>query len=409
MKKTLLIIFTLLIAMTHQAQNKQIMNNKDYTHLWQQVEEMEQQSLPKSASEIVNTILKQAITDKNSPQVIKSLIHQGKYDLAIDAENDTLMFHNLKQMLATTNDVVEQSVINSMLAELYLQYYNKDRWNIYHRTQLADFVPADMKEWTKNNFFDKVVTHANASLTAQAELEQTEVKTYKAVVNLKKESREFYPSLFDFLALRALDILKGVDSDQDLSRSLSKADIDKKSLFAPVDEFVQLTVEPDAANYNLHVFLVYQKLLSSLQSRGLDKSVLLVELDKMNYLKRLDAAYKLYAFDALQKMLEEWKDKDFSVEIVNEMIPFYESREVGGFRREQEGVKNHPKTKELYNLLIETIATFPKYERINLLKNKLRSITNPVFSVEGDKSFTILGEKQLGLNYKNIKQLKVKL
>ena len=55
-------------------------------------------------------------------------------------------------------------------------------------------------------------------------------------------------------------------------------------------------------------------------------------------------------------------------------------------------VKNHPKTKELYNLLQKTIARFPNYERINLLKNRLPGITNPVFSVEGEKTFAILGE-----------------
>ncbi len=409
MKKTLLIIFTLLIAMTHQAQNKQTMNNKDYTNLWQQVAEMEKKSLPKSALEVVDTILKQAVGDKNSPEVIKALIHQGKYDLSIDNENDTLIFLNLKQMLTSTNDVVEQAVINSMLAELYLQYYNKDAWTVNQRTQLADFVPADMKEWTKNNFFDKVVMHANASLTAQVELEKTEVKTYKAVINLKKESREFYPTMFDFLGLRALDFLKVVDGDQDLSRTLSKAGIDKKALFAPANEFVQLSIQPDSTNYNLHVFAVYQKLLSSLQRRGLDKSVVLVELDKMNYLRRLDSAYKLYAFDALQQLLDEWKDKDFSVEIINEMIPFYETQEMGGFRNEVQGVKNHPKTKELYNLLQKTIATFPNYERINLLKNKLPDITNPLFTIDGEKSFALSGEKRWSLNYRNIKQLKVKL
>ena len=215
--------------------------------------------------------------------------------------------------------------------------------------------------------------------------------------------------MVDFLALRALDILKGMDSDQDLSRSLTKAGIDKKALFAPSNEFVELFIQPDSTNYNFHVFAVYQKLLSSLQRRGLDKSVVLVELDKMNYLRRLDSAYKLYAFDALQAMLDEWKDKDFSVEIVNEIIPFYETQEVGGFRIEQEGVKNHPKTKELYNLLEKTIAKFPNYERINLLKNKLPGITNPVFSVEGEKSFAISSKKQLSLEYRNIKQLKVKL
>ena len=409
MKKTLLIIFTLLIAITHQAQNKQTMNEKGYAQLWQQVEEMESKSLPKSASEVVNTILKQAVRDKNSPEVIKALIHQGKYDLSIDMENDTMMFHSLKEMLQSTNDVVGQAVINSMLAELYLDYYRNDSWSVNQRTQLADFVPADMKEWTKNNFYDKVMMHANASLSAKGKLEKVEVKTYEAVVNLYEDSREFYPTMFDFLALRALDILKGMDSDQDLSSALSKAGIDKKALFAPANEFVKLSIEPDSTNYNLHVFAVYQKLLSSLQRRNLDKSVVLVELDKMNYLRRLDSAYKLYAFDALQKMLDEWKDKDFSVEIVNEMTPFYETQEVGGFRNEVEGVKNQPKTKELYNLLQKTIATFPKYERINLLKNKLPSITNPVFSVEGEKSFTISGKKQLSLEYRNIKQLKVKL
>lgn len=57
---------------------------------------MEKKSLPKSASEIVNTILKQAVEDKNSREVIKALIHQGKYDLSIDNENDTLIFLNLR-------------------------------------------------------------------------------------------------------------------------------------------------------------------------------------------------------------------------------------------------------------------------------------------------------------------------
>ena len=409
MKKTLLILFTLLIAMTHQAQNNQTMNNKAYTQLWQQVEEKEKESLPKSASEIVDRILKQAVAGKSSPQVIKALIHQGKYDLAIDAENDTMLFHNLKEMLQATDDAVEQAVINSMLAELYLQYYNKERWTINQRTQLTDFVPADMKEWTKNNFYDKVVMHANASLTAQTELEQTEVKDYAAVVNLKEDSRKFYPSMFDFLARRALDILKEIDSDEELSRSLTKVDIEKKALFAPADEFVQLAIEAEATNYNLQVFVVYQKLFASLQRRGLDKSVVLVELDKMNYLQRLDAAYKLYAFDALQQLLDEWKDNAFSVEIVNELIPFYESYEMGGFRSKQEGMRNHTKTKELYNLLQETIAAFPNYERINLLKNKLESITNPLFVVEGEKSFTLSDEKQFSVDYRNIKQLKVKL
>ncbi|HKM44636.1 MAG TPA: MG2 domain-containing protein, partial [Dysgonamonadaceae bacterium] len=409
MKQTVFILIALLITMTHQAQNKQSMNDNNYTNLWQKVDDAEKKSLPKSASDVVNIIMKQAVDDKNGPQIIKALIHQGKYDLAIDTENDTMMFHNLTQMLQSTDDVTEKAVLHSMLAELYIQYYQNDSWNIRERTQLADFVPEDMKEWTKNNFFDKVVTHTKASLTEQADLENTKVDKYAAVVNLGKDSRQFYPSMFDFLALRALDVLKKVDEDQDLSRSLNKAGIDKKDLFAPANEFVQLSIEPDSSNYNLQVFVVYQKLISSLQRRNLEQSVVLMELDKLNFLRRLNSAYKLYAFDAIHNLYEQWKDKDFSVEIVNEMIGFYETHEVGRFMNEENQVKNYPETIELYNLLQRTITAFPNYERINLLKNKLNNITQPTFTINSEKSFTSSGEKKFNLKYRNLIELRVKL
>ena len=54
MKRTLFILITLLIAMTHQAQNKQSMNDNNYTNLWQKVDDAEKKSLPKSASDVVN-------------------------------------------------------------------------------------------------------------------------------------------------------------------------------------------------------------------------------------------------------------------------------------------------------------------------------------------------------------------
>lgn len=43
-----------------------------------QVEELEKESLPKSASEVVTQVLKQAVENMNSPEVIKALIHRGK-------------------------------------------------------------------------------------------------------------------------------------------------------------------------------------------------------------------------------------------------------------------------------------------------------------------------------------------
>ncbi|MDX9775960.1 MAG: hypothetical protein RBT40_08450, partial [Petrimonas sp.] len=127
MKKLLSIAAAVIFLFPLQAQNQQTMN---YDQAWKKVAELEQKSLPRSASEQVNQILRKAIAEKNSPQTIKALIHQGKYNLAVDAEQDTLIFRHLTDMLGKSTDPVERSVLHSMLGELYLQYYQKDRWII---------------------------------------------------------------------------------------------------------------------------------------------------------------------------------------------------------------------------------------------------------------------------------------
>ena len=88
MKKLVLIAIAGVLFLSLQAQTKQTMN---YDQQWKTVADFEKKSLPKSAAEQVDKILRQAVADKNSPQVIKALIHQGKYDLALDAENERLV------------------------------------------------------------------------------------------------------------------------------------------------------------------------------------------------------------------------------------------------------------------------------------------------------------------------------
>src|SRR5690606_15032931 len=114
-----------------------------------------------------------------------------------DLENDTIILNNLNKMLVTSNDKVEKSVINSMLGELYLQYYMVNQWTINQRTDLGDYVPSDIKEWTRNIFYNKVVEHLNASISEKDILTNAKVEDYAAVVDLGKDSRIYYPSMID--------------------------------------------------------------------------------------------------------------------------------------------------------------------------------------------------------------------
>lgn len=405
MKKTISLIVALFCLAAIYAQKNRPMN---YEQQWKIVQSFEEKSLPKSAAEEVNNILRRAIADKNSPQVIKALIHQGKYDMAIDAENDTSIFRNLTDMLAKSRDVVEKSVLHSMLGELYLQYYQKDSWTIDERTALAGTQPEDMKEWSKNNFFDKVVEHLNASISPRVELEKAQVEPYVAVVELGKDSRRFYPSMYDFLARRAIEFFGQISEDADLSRSLAKKNISQQSLFSPSDEFVKLNFDPQPEEYNLWALETYKKLLSALRERNLNESTLLTELDKMDYLsQQLHSAYRAYAFSSLQALLRQWDGKAISVEIVEKMSDFYQLQ-IGEIAQTDVSSRE-AKTKEYYDLLQKTVRDFPKYERVSMIENRISQLTQPQFSVSGNSTFAPSGDKKLAVTYKNMGRLTAKM
>lgn len=400
-------LLLLIIASGVFSQNNRQMNRTQYANEWAKVAEFEKESLPQSASNAVNAILQQAVKDKNSPQVIKALIHQGKYDLTMDAQNDTLIFHNLSEMLQKSNHPVEQSVLHSMLGELYLQYYRKDRWNIDQRTDLGDFVPTDMKEWTSNIFYGKAVEHLNASIAREKDLLKVEVAAYTDVVELGKDSRRFYPTMYDFLMRRAIELSGEIEGGEDLSRMLARKNISQQSLFASAEEFVGLSIDPQSEEKELWVLEYYRLHLTSLLGRGLRQSVLLTELEKLDYLSRLYNAYQAYALSSLETLLTKWEGDPFSVEVIDKLCNFYLQKI--NLVNPEDTIVRKEKTAEVYELLRKTIDDFPKYERISILRNRLSQLTEPNFTVTGASTFPKEGRKELKVNFRNIRSLTAKL
>lgn len=390
------------------AQQNKTMHENEYARRWEKVASLEKKSLPQSAAEEVNAILHLAVDEQNSPQVIKALIHLGKYDLARDVENDTLVFNRLQGMLEKSSDVVEKAVLHSMLGELYLHYYQVDQWQIRQRTELRGYIPSDMKEWTRNIFYDKVVEHMEASLADRKQLEAATVSTYSAVVDEGKDSRRFYPTMYDFLALRAIEQYEQLESDEDMSRTLARRELTPASLFVPADAYIHLPIDPREGEYNLMVHETRRKLMASLMERGLHESLLLEELNKLESLSRLmHETYRSHALSTLEAMLGKWQGDPFSVEIIDRIAAVHQE-EIYRLPEELDSLRDE-RTKELYHFLQQAIENYPGYERIALLENRLRNLTTPQFSLSGNNTFPADGVKKITVTYKNLRSLTARL
>ena len=88
------------------------------------VSDKENETAPKTALIEAQKDYQKAVKEKNSPLLIQSLIRQIKYQSLIDIDSIPPMLQNLEEYIETDQNIVEKSILHSLLAELYQMYFN---------------------------------------------------------------------------------------------------------------------------------------------------------------------------------------------------------------------------------------------------------------------------------------------
>ena len=223
---------------------------KDYDKLWKEVDSLENKGLVESAAKKVAEIYDKAKTEKNHDQFVKSVIFKLKF---FDAKEDDAT----AKLIAQLEDEAEKAefpikpVLHSMIAELYWKYYEQNRWKFQNRTEVATFVPKDIRTWTLENLTDATIAQYKKSLENTAQSKATQLEIYHQILGGDSKTtpenfgkgryRELRPTLYEFLAHRAVDFL--VNTEAALTAPIYQYTIEDKAYFAPIAEFVNLKIE----------------------------------------------------------------------------------------------------------------------------------------------------------------------
>ena len=177
-----------------------------YLSDWAKVDSLEKRGLPQSALEVVREIYVKAKAEENHPQFIKASLYTLK--LQSDFEEDFMekTIADLNEEIAQSQSPVKQ-ILHSIQAELYWRFYQSNRYKFLNRTTGGDINSNDIKTWDLNHLLDVVIKNYLASLENPDDLKRTHLKDYDAILDTSKHSKECRPSLYDFLAHRAVDFL----------------------------------------------------------------------------------------------------------------------------------------------------------------------------------------------------------
>ena len=267
-----LLIITVLLFGVHVAFSQQNLSDK------------ENEAAPKTALLQAQKDYRQAVKEKNSPLLIQSLIRQIKYQALIDMDSIPPMLQDLEKYIGEDRNTVEKSILHSLIAELYQMYYMSQLSKIYNRTPVTGYIPRNMAEWTGNIYIEKIFQHALDAVKAQPQLAEVNCLDYKEIMILGKNSPALRPTMYDFLVYRSIDILNGL---YNISQYYKQNPVTDNQLFAPVADFAGMTIEAKPFDVSSNIIKLYQSLLQSELTAKRADAVLISDLDRLEYIRRV--------------------------------------------------------------------------------------------------------------------------
>lgn len=232
---------------------------RTYDAQWNVIDGHISKGLPKSALEEVKKLYKLAKNDQQDAQIIKALLY------SIDLQNENREDNELQSIRELEKEIAEsrqpaRSILTSILAEAYYNYYQQQRWVLFQRTQTADFKKDDIATWGIKDFHRKISELYLFSIQEEKLLQQTKLEPFDAIIT-KGNTRKLRPTLFDLLSFRALGYFSS--DEHNIQKPSYAFEINTASAFDPAADFIHRKFETkDTSALEYKALLIYQKLIA---------------------------------------------------------------------------------------------------------------------------------------------------
>lgn len=321
--------------------------------------------------------LAEALAARDYPKALSSIINMSLAQSAISADRLPAQIDRIEKLRDESSDPAFKALLNSLLARIYSDVYNDDRWKYDGRDLPLTPLPEDYTLWSGEQFKHHIASLVNLSLADADALKKIPLREWAGPVAVDNASLVYYPTLYDFIASSAIDRLEiclpndwflsfGLltRSDVYVTRRLnaSSPEIAKiLSLYADLLRFHENDVAPFIHTDIARIDFVADHVYADDESDNVST-------------RRQQLMMDLY---------DRFRDSEYSGDVLNEM-PIGSYTDVAG----EAGVAapldmsdEELMLRRYYDAVVRNIDRFPAYAGINCLKNILNSLNSRNISV----------------------------
>lgn len=321
------LVFALPLFFKHYNSEKMISYGKSdsYEKLWKRVDSCENKGLTESALKIVEFIYQRAKTDNNAPQLVKAVINrmkfkQNKEEFSLEKNIQELSVEVAQAKFPT------KPVLQSLLADAYWQYFNNNRWKFYNRSQTVNFKNDDIETWDLKTITYAVIKNYKESLAKTDSLKATKVDVFDEVLHHgTKDCRNWRPTLYDFLAHRALNFL--ANTEPDVQRPAARFTVNDDAFLASSAEFakIKLVNPSDSLETKYYALELIQDLIRFHQKDKDPGALIDMDLYRLDYIHTNSQNPKkdtLY-FTTLKALQQTYTASDRITEVDHRIAKWY--------------------------------------------------------------------------------------
>ncbi|WP_299440300.1 MG2 domain-containing protein [uncultured Aquimarina sp.] len=404
MKKYIILVFILFITNLNY-----MMAQNNYQDDWKKVEDFDRQGLPKSALEIVETIHTGAKKANNTNQITKALIYKAKYTLVLEENAQLNIIEEFKNEIANSK-FPSRNILESVLANLYWQYFQENRWQFYNRTKTSEKVDKeDFRTWDLETLFAEIHLYYQESLNNGLLSQQTDLAQFKDILTESYDSKIYRPTLFDFLSHNALAFYK--TSETSITKPAYAFEIDSPEYLKDHQQFSVIKINTqDSLSLQFHALKTYQNLINFHKRDQQPDALIEVNIERLKFI------HENAIFSDKQELLlatllsekEKHKNSPASTLYDYEIASLYQTQAATYIPTENE---THRWT--LQKALKVCEAAIAKYPKSRGSKNcaylKEQILDNQINSIKVESYIPINKPSRLLVNYKNLELLYFKV
>ncbi|UKN00756.1 MG2 domain-containing protein [Paracrocinitomix mangrovi] len=382
-----------------------------YNSKWAKIDSLQRKGLYRMALSEVHEVFDYSTKNQHHNQVIKSVLYELKYNTYLEEDDYVLGISRLDELIKTAPSPSKE-ILHSLTAEVYWGYYSSNQWKFIERTHVGEVDLKDIRTWDLKRIAEKVRDHYVLSLMNAEKSKSELIKNYKEIASYtdRDEAEKMRPTLYDFLAYRALDFFRYQNFN--VPGPGKSFIIDNPRYLANNSTFIALansTLTVDSLNTKFYAVKIFGELTEFHQKKDDKNALFYAELERLKFI-RTNAVFedvdKSY-YTALERLVQQYQKEDYSSEGLYEMAKYHSDK--AGTYNYFGDTTYHWNYKIAMQICDKSIKLFPNAYGSEQCKALKTSITYKELNLNAEQAAPVKEASLLNISYRNVNKLYYKI